>query len=125
MGMLALTHTHPFRVWAVSVLSSEIERYMVTILPAWSFWLCGSQQMVQRARFQRREGQCSGSDMEHFFFSRLTLPSGHDLGQGASPLGLAFPHDETQVLEPSRAFPGGMLGTHALQFCGSLDSSLS
>ena len=29
-------------------------------------------------------------DMEHFFFSRLTLLSGHDLGQGASPLGLAF-----------------------------------
>ena len=29
-------------------------------------------------------------DMEHFFFNRLTLPSGHDLGQGASPLGLAF-----------------------------------
>ena len=59
--MRALKHTHPFRVWAVFVLSSGIQRCMVTILPAWSFWLCGSQQMVQRARFQRREGQCSGS----------------------------------------------------------------
>ena len=40
-------------------------------------------------------------------------------------LGLHFSSDETQVLEPPQEFPGGMLGTHALGFCGSLDSSLS
>ena len=41
-------------------------------------------------------------------------------------LGFHFSSDETQVLEPSEELSGGgMLGAHALGFCGSLDSSLS
>ena len=92
MCMRAHTHTRP-ECGDFPVLSYGRQRCMSPSCPR------GASSSMAASRWCRghvsRGGRTSAvevpfRDMEHIFFDRLPLPSGHDLGQGASPLGLPF-----------------------------------